>query len=227
MSDYLWDKTGEPDEEVVRLEEMLGGLGHKPRALELPPESAPRTSFFGHARSFRPALFAAAAALLLMMLAGAAVMLRQGGADGGKQSAEANPQVSTPEKQHVVKPSGEPNPSAESPKREVREGNDSATVKGPATPDYQASGGEQKRRPSTPSRGSAPNRRTRQVTSAQEPHVAARQEPPAPTRLEQQAAKAQLVYAMRLASAKLGEVRKMTRGEDAPARSFDERNRIR
>ncbi|HEX6623729.1 MAG TPA: hypothetical protein VF064_08455, partial [Pyrinomonadaceae bacterium] len=68
MSDYLWDKTGEPDAEVERLEKLLGPLGHQPRALELPPaarvEQAPRRLWS------RPAL-AAAAALALMLLAGA------------------------------------------------------------------------------------------------------------------------------------------------------------
>lgn len=66
MSDYLWDKSGEPDAEVERLEELLGQLRHQPRPLELPAEPvarAPRRSFF------RPA-WAAAAALLLMFLAG-------------------------------------------------------------------------------------------------------------------------------------------------------------
>jgi hypothetical protein len=65
------------------------------------------------------------------------------------------------------------------------------------------------------------------VAAASEPRVNVRQGPPAPTRVEQQAAKEQLVYALRLASAKLGEVRKMTRGEETPRHSFNERDRIR
>lgn len=36
MSDYLWDKTGEADDEARRLEELLGGLKFQPRPLELP-----------------------------------------------------------------------------------------------------------------------------------------------------------------------------------------------
>lgn len=36
MSDYLWDKTGEADDETKRLEELLGGLKFQPRPLELP-----------------------------------------------------------------------------------------------------------------------------------------------------------------------------------------------
>ena len=38
MSDYLWDKTGEREEEVERLEGLLGNLRYKPRPLELPAE---------------------------------------------------------------------------------------------------------------------------------------------------------------------------------------------
>ncbi len=40
MSDYLWDKTGEADEETRRLEELLGGLKFQPRPLELPAAPA-------------------------------------------------------------------------------------------------------------------------------------------------------------------------------------------
>jgi hypothetical protein len=66
MSDYLWDKSGEPDAEVERLEELLKDLRYQPRELELPLNAqltvAPR-------RNYWPGL-AAAAALILMGLAG-------------------------------------------------------------------------------------------------------------------------------------------------------------
>lgn len=69
MSDYLWDKTGEPDEDVERLENLLGTLRYQPRPLELPQAHAsharmPRAHF--SARS----VAAVAAALILMLLAG-------------------------------------------------------------------------------------------------------------------------------------------------------------
>jgi hypothetical protein len=66
MDDYLWDKSGEPDEEVERLEELLGGLRYQPRELELP-----ETLQLAHAprRKYWPSL-AAAAALILAGLAG-------------------------------------------------------------------------------------------------------------------------------------------------------------
>jgi hypothetical protein len=223
MSDYLWDKTGEPDEEVERLEELLGSFGHKPRALELPAEAAPPTSPAFSPRLFRPALLAAAA-LLLMALAGAAlVLLRQGGADAVQQSAHANPPAA-PVRENPPAPPEEPKPSAGPSERDGRAGGDSASSKEPKTPDFQAAAGVRRRRSST---GPRANREARQVAAAQRPQVAARQEPPAPTRVERQAAKEQLVYALRLASAKLGEVRKMTRGEESPRHSFNERDRIR
>ena len=68
MSDYLWDKAGEPDSEVERLEELLGTLRHDSRQeLELPieaitPKRAPFRSPFAVAG-------AVAAALVLIALA--------------------------------------------------------------------------------------------------------------------------------------------------------------
>lgn len=41
MSDYLWDKTGEADDETRRLEELLGGFKFESRPLELPARTAP------------------------------------------------------------------------------------------------------------------------------------------------------------------------------------------
>ncbi|HEX6185707.1 MAG TPA: hypothetical protein VFZ44_17595 [Pyrinomonadaceae bacterium] len=85
MSDYLWDKTGEPDAEVERLEALLGGFGHTPRPLALPAQAEP----FGRRRSwlFAPAGLAAAAALLLAFLAGAAVLVRSRSSAEGKSVA--------------------------------------------------------------------------------------------------------------------------------------------
>ena len=100
MSDYLWDKTGEPDAEVERLETLLGAFGHTPRALELPATEAvapPRTRRFGAwldfipARLFGPAGLAAAAALLLASLLGTWAFLsgRSGVDENRATSADA------------------------------------------------------------------------------------------------------------------------------------------
>jgi hypothetical protein len=70
MSDYLWDKSGQPDAEVERLEELFKDLRYQPRELEL-PLNAQLTAQLAHAprRNYWPGL-AAAAALILMVLAG-------------------------------------------------------------------------------------------------------------------------------------------------------------
>jgi len=57
---YLWDRTGEPDQEIQQLEELLSELRYQPQRLDLPKNLSRR-------RSFRPAL--AVAATLLLVLA--------------------------------------------------------------------------------------------------------------------------------------------------------------
>ena len=81
MSDYLWDKKGEPDAEVARLETLLGAFAHEPRRLELPAEAAPpepRPAWLSPftSRLFRPAALAAAAALLVASVLAASAFLR-------------------------------------------------------------------------------------------------------------------------------------------------------
>jgi hypothetical protein len=68
--DYLWDRTGEPDPEIQRLEQILGTLRYQPRPLELPAQV--RT---GHPRTFFSRI-AIAAAVATMMVGGAAWLLR-------------------------------------------------------------------------------------------------------------------------------------------------------
>ena len=58
--DYLWDKSGQPDPEIQKLEEILGTLRYQPKPLELP---------VSRRRSYLP-LLAIAASLLLALLAG-------------------------------------------------------------------------------------------------------------------------------------------------------------
>jgi hypothetical protein len=65
--DYLWDRSGEPEAEIERLERTLGRLRHQPRPLDL-PRSRPQP------RRFFPAL--AAAAALILMVAGVWLVLR-------------------------------------------------------------------------------------------------------------------------------------------------------
>jgi ferric-dicitrate binding protein FerR (iron transport regulator) len=67
MSDrYLWDKQGEPDREIERLERVLSPLAHRGEPLALPAESAPRRW-----PAPRLAWALAAAAALVMVASGA------------------------------------------------------------------------------------------------------------------------------------------------------------
>jgi hypothetical protein len=62
---YLWDKSGPPDPEVQKLEEILGSLRYQPKPFEIPVDvPAPRR------RNYYP-LIAIAATLLVALLAGA------------------------------------------------------------------------------------------------------------------------------------------------------------
>ncbi len=82
MSDYLWDKTGEPDADVEQLENLLGALKHKQRPLEIPADAMPKATAKAPART-RPAdifsrpRLALAASLLLTLLAGMWLLTRQ------------------------------------------------------------------------------------------------------------------------------------------------------
>jgi hypothetical protein len=65
-ADYLWDKTGEPDPEIQQLEEILGTLRYQPRPLEIPAglHIGRERSFF---RSYAaPLAIAATVAMLLL-----------------------------------------------------------------------------------------------------------------------------------------------------------------
>ncbi|HLL71962.1 MAG TPA: hypothetical protein VK363_11045 [Pyrinomonadaceae bacterium] len=78
MSDYLWDKTGEPEEDVEQLENLLGTLRYQPRPLEIPATAMPTAA---RPRAFttifsRPRI-ALAASLLLTLLAGMWFVTRQ------------------------------------------------------------------------------------------------------------------------------------------------------
>lgn len=87
MSDYLWDKTGEADDETKRLEELLGGLKFRPRPLELPAlparvelPAAPPAHNLDAARARTPlswSRLAIAASLAAALLLGAWLMMAE------------------------------------------------------------------------------------------------------------------------------------------------------
>lgn len=64
--DYLWDQTGEPDPEIQQLEETLGTLRYQPRPLEIPAalEVGRNGNFF---RDFGPRLAIAATIAIIAL----------------------------------------------------------------------------------------------------------------------------------------------------------------
>ena len=61
---YLWDRSGEPDPDVQKLEEILGSLRYQPQPLRIPTHVQVRR------RNFFPALAIAAALALCAVLLG-------------------------------------------------------------------------------------------------------------------------------------------------------------
>ncbi|HYJ45177.1 MAG TPA: hypothetical protein VEV81_01095, partial [Pyrinomonadaceae bacterium] len=96
--DYLWDKSGEVDADIERLEGMLSGLRYKRPAepLPLPVVSRPRL------RLNFP-LLAAAAALVLLLLAGGLWLGLRRPASGNEVITSGPPPTTGP-----VNPTGGP-----------------------------------------------------------------------------------------------------------------------
>ena len=63
--DYLWDKSGEPDPEIQRLEEILGPLRYQPKPFAIPTNLATPQR-----RRYFPLLAIAATILLALLAAG-------------------------------------------------------------------------------------------------------------------------------------------------------------
>jgi hypothetical protein len=60
---YLWDRTGEPDPEIQKLEELLGELRYQPRPLHIPANIT-----VGRQRSFYLPITIAAAIIMIAVL---------------------------------------------------------------------------------------------------------------------------------------------------------------
>ena len=229
MSEYLWDKTGEPDAEVERLEALLSTLAHEPRALNLPALETHAQA--AHAPTLRSRLFApwalaAAAALLVAALAGAAALLRARETPVAKNAAVAGEMQPTREAPARVTP---PAAVAKDEKAAV------AAVAPPHVPDHGtkdekaavenlgrgprvekgarlASGQRrQKRLAPTPRDGTADGGSAFEAMSVAGGGASLLES----TRL---LTKEQLVYALRLTGAKLRDVRQKTRGDEPELR---------
>src|SRR5437763_2162311 len=234
MSDYLWDKTGEREEEVKRLEGLLGNLRYKPRPLELPAEAetgATRTTWpLRTPRLFRPAFVAAvAAALLLALVAFALVLLRTNATGGGRQSAQTHQeslggaQQQNPAPRTTAPPRQEPLAVArETEKRDGRDVVKDVPLDQERRKERLLAGVLKRRREPTPV--VIPASEKRDVRLEQMSQATSFDSGLLKMRL---LAKEQLVYALRLTSSKLREVREKTQGEGEPARAFDGRKHIK
>ena len=99
--DYLWDKSGPPDPEIQKLENLLGTLRYQPKPFEIPSNvSAPRR------RNYFPLLAAIAATLLVALLAGS-IWLRVRSNDESPRQARTAPAPS-PTVEEKINPVPEP-----------------------------------------------------------------------------------------------------------------------
>lgn len=236
MSDYLWDKTGEPDAEVERLERALGALRHRPRPLELPADAVPETrrpwhfddvQRFRSSRLFAPAGLAAAAALLLAFLLGAAALLRPRLANEGGVASRVPGQAEEPRRpagQETESTNGTTERTAAAGRTEHEEAAVKDFMPAPRrVRDGSPAAASRRRQEAAPS---AP-----EVARADEGFVleAVRAAGDAPMLIESTrlAAKEQLVYALRLTGEKLRDVRLRTQGSDGEKPAPEERKRTR
>lgn len=238
MSDYLWDKSGEPDADAQRLEELLGRLRHAGAAPELPFEAGThavpfelesrasmRASLFTSAFFSRPARLAAAAALLLAALAGAFVMLRAFKTDGGRASVNNETQVTRPrpnapeeveprEEERAPRVASSPAKESAPPERTERE---------PSRRIELVASKSQRREPAPREPVASPTR-TRDVRTAAQVGLLEGGAPDVERRMR---AKEQLVYALRLTSEALKQVRGRASGVEVRPSAFDGRSPLK
>lgn len=114
---YLWDKSGEPDEEIQHLESLLCEFRYQPRPLMLPeaePERMPKVAAIANAKamiySFANVRYAAMAAMILLALgAGIWISTRSTTKDPEVTAGMATPTV-TPTATPTIEPQSAPAP---------------------------------------------------------------------------------------------------------------------
>jgi hypothetical protein len=245
MSDYLWDKTGEPNAEVERLEGLLGTFRHSPRALELPSEAAPLES--QRSRRFDASRLAVAAALLLAFVTGAEVFLRTRVAtvknSAASDEAHSSREARTSGEAHTSQPPREAS-SRERDSTRQEPANaplESVTAKGLGqkrdekiavqvfAPEKQ--GGQvavfTKRRQKLAQPAATNGTRVDDVSAVEALRAESRGGAHAALESTRLMAKEQLVYALRLTGAKLREVQRKTQGLDNSKPAFDARDKLR
>ena len=197
--DYLWDKTGAPDPEIQRLEEILGTLRYQPRPLEIPAglSVGQERSFF---RSAAPRL--AIAATVAMLLIGLGVWLALKRAERSQpasvaRSADAPAAKPNPAEQSVKTGSPDKQQLAPAPDRK------SAVALSPKTKDAAPLPGSRQPRLSVNRSFVAANSKRNQARRARELQEAA-------------VARDQLMLALRVTSAKLSFAQKKTQSPNGP-----------
>lgn len=179
MSDYLWDRSGEPDEEIQKLEEILAPLSYQPRPLIIPATVMP-----GRRHRFVPVLTIAATILLAALALGLWFAVRRN---------------------QVVQPVIAELPPAHSPERA---GPLPATS--PEEPKVAQKDNSPEPAPRTPHRETITRReRSRPIERQPSPETIAATADEA----EGEAAKEQLMTALRLVSTKLHHAQKRTQGD--------------
>jgi hypothetical protein len=184
MSDYLWDRSGEPDEEIQKLEEILAPLSYQPRPLIIPATVMP-----GRRLRFVPVLTIAATILLAALALGLWFAVRRhqvvppltAGVPSAKTPERIGPlAATTPEEPKVAQKDNSSEPAQRIPHRE--------TI----------------------------NRRERRkpIERQTAPETIATNRPDASaSEAEGEAAKEQLMTALRLVSTKLHHAQKRTQGD--------------
>jgi hypothetical protein len=247
MSDYLWDKTGEPDAEVERLEGLLKAFGHRPRTLELPaaeaaPPDAQRSRCSGTAGlvlaprlpvpavRFSAARLAVAAALLLAFVAGASVYLRMRIATVEHSATTVGGEMSVKDGNAGREAHTASAPFESGRATGVRQARDEKVAVPVFTPEQK--GGQlafiaKRRQRLAPAAASNSERGGGDVSAVEALRAESRDGAHAALESTRLMAKEQLVYALRLTGAKLREVQRKTQGLNNSKPAFDARDKLR
>ena len=187
MTDYLWDKSGEPEEDVARLEQLLGTLRYEPRPFVVPEDFSAqraRSTFRPQQRPFAWRRLALAASLLLTLLAGAWLLMSQHNREVRRESAE----------QKLVTPTT----TAQAPQNETahaNNANEQPAFKPKETAGIVRVNYRHPRRVFNRDRANAKRRAPQELTTRPQEQIATMTP-------EQKAATEQLLLALRIASAK-------------------------
>jgi hypothetical protein len=189
-NDYLWDRSGEPDPEIQQLEETLGTLSYQPRPLEIPAErEVGRNGNFS--RDFGPRLAIAATIAIIVLGLGLWFALQR------LQRSQQSAVVKTGSTPAPVNPKAVGSPSDK---------HSSSLVAGTPVPDKKLSEVPHRHRVSTGVVAANINRSRNAARDGSVKHSQL-----AANKLKEgEAAKDQLMLALRVASAKLSFAQKKT-----------------